>query len=127
MDQGLEARVRALIKFEKWDQILAPNGIEWGDKEDFGKLRRAFAEALALSGVGKSFEARERVTTIRTLTEKLKATASLYAGRLSYVWSQADPNLKWLDVVRRLRGHRTSGDPFTNIDFLMSELRRINR
>lgn len=215
--QGLEARVRALIKFERWSQILAPNGIEWNDKTDDGKLGRAFAEALALSGIGKNFEARERVTTLRTLLEKLKATtppgtpipspspldlmieiadgivslgegnvlegqrkllnaadmeqkfrdkgeyqndppgqawpvmrilgdhyrksgenklaiscyeqalknepndgfslsglalahfasgnreqATVYAGRLTYVWSQADPNLKWLDDVKRL-------------------------
>ncbi len=70
--QGLEARVRALIKFERWDQILAPNGIEWSDKDDGGKLGRAFAEALAFSGVGKNFEARERVNTLRALVEKLK-------------------------------------------------------
>ena len=70
--QGQAARVRALIKFEKWDQILAPKGIEWSDKNDDGKLERAFVEALALSGVGKMFEARERVTTLRTLVEKMK-------------------------------------------------------
>ncbi|WP_395090026.1 redoxin domain-containing protein [Armatimonas sp.] len=218
--QGLEARVRALIKFEKWDQILAPKGIEWSDKEDYGKLGRAFAEALAFSATGKNFEARERVTSLRALVEKLKTPpvpipvpapapppspldlmadiadgivslgegnvlegqrkllnaadleqkfrdkgeypndppgqawpvmrllgdhyrksgdnklaidcyeralknepndgfslsglalahfasgnreqATLYAGRLSYVWSQADPNLKWLEDVRKL-------------------------
>ena len=70
--QGLEARVRALIKFEKWDQILAPNGIPWSEKDDYGKLSRAFAEALALSATGKNFEARERVTALRALVEKLK-------------------------------------------------------
>ncbi len=28
--------------------------------------------------------------------------AKLYAGRLEYVWSQADPHLRWLDEVRKL-------------------------
>lgn len=28
--------------------------------------------------------------------------ATYYAGRLEYVWSQADPNLHWLDDVRKL-------------------------
>ncbi len=209
--QGLEARVRALIKFERWDQILAPKAIEWNDKDDFGKLGRAFDEALAFNGVGKTFEARERVNSLRALAEKIKGKettptpmdlvadiadgivslgeghalegqrkllnaadleqkmrdrgdypndppgapwpvmrllgdhyrksgdnklaincyeqalknepndgfslsglalahfangnreqATLYAGRLSYVWSQADPNLKWLEDVRKL-------------------------
>jgi peroxiredoxin len=220
VNQGLEARVRALIKFEKWDQILAPNGVPWNEKDDYGKLGRAFAESLALSGVGKNYEARERVNALRALVEKLKTPpasvpvpapapspspldlmadiadgmvslgegnvlegqrkllnaadleqkfrdkgeyandppgqawpvmrvlgdhyrksgdnklaircyeqalknepndgfslsglalsyfasgnreqATLYAGRLSYVWSQADPNLKWLEEVRKL-------------------------
>lgn len=209
--EGLAARVRALIKFERWDRILDPKVIEWNDKDDLGKLRRAFAEALALSATGKTFEARERVTNLRAGVEKLKGKetapspldmiadiadgmvslaegrllegqrkllnaadleqkfrdqgqyendppglpwpvmrilgdhyrksgdnklaidcyqqalknepndgfslsglalahfasgnreqATLYAGRLSYVWSQADPNLKWLEDVKKL-------------------------
>jgi len=209
--EGQVARVRALIKFERWDRIVAPKGIDWNDKDDFGKLSRAFAEALALSALSRRYEARERVTTLRALVEKLKGKetapapfdmfadiadgivslgeghvlegqrkllnaadleqklrdrgeyendptglpwpvmrilgdhyrksgdttlaiecyeqalknepndafslsglalshfakgnreqATLYAGRLSYVWSQADPNLKWLDDVRKL-------------------------
>ena len=212
--EGLTARVRALIKFERWDLILAPKAIDWNDKsdkEEGGKLGRAFAEALAFSGIGKTYEARERVNSLRALAEKLKGKetalspldlytdiadgivslgegrvlegqrkllnaadleqkfrdkdeyendppgqpwpvmrilgdhyrksgdnklaidcyeqalknepndgfslsglalahfangnreqATIYAGRLFYVWSQADPNLKWLEDVKKL-------------------------
>ena len=70
--EGLVARVRALIKFERWDQILAPGSINWYEKDDPGKLFKAFAEALALSAMGKNFEARERVVTLRALADKIK-------------------------------------------------------
>lgn len=31
-----------------------------------------------------------------------RSQAAIYAGRLAYVWSQADPNLKWFDAVQKL-------------------------
>ncbi len=70
--EGLVAKIRALIKFERWDQILAPKGVDWGERDDNGKLMKAFAEAVAYNGVGKFFEARERVNTARTLVTKIK-------------------------------------------------------
>jgi hypothetical protein len=85
--QGFEARVRALIKFERWDQILAPHGIEWNDKDDNGKLGRAFTEALAFNGTGKRYEARERVTTLRALVEKLKGKETAPSPRsCNFIW-----------------------------------------
>ncbi len=209
--QGHEALIRALIKFERWDRILAPNGVDWSEKDDYGKLAKAFAEALAYNGTGKTEEARERVNLLRGLAAKVKgnekepsqidlfvdiadgmvslgegkslegqrallnaaefeqgerdrhryqndppgqpwpvmrllgdhyrkqgdnklaiecyeralknepndgfslsglalahhangdrAKAALFAGRLSYVWSQADPKLKWMEDVQKL-------------------------
>ena len=209
--EGHQATVRALIKFERWDQILAKGVVVWSDKDDFGKLDQAFAETLALNGTGKIREAKERLLDVKALQVKLAAAnkdpdspatkgiaaavsvvegmvalsdghmlegqkalldaadedtkhyggdppgqawpvirllgddyrkrgqnqlaiecyeralkqepndgfslsglalahyangnkekASYYAGRLEYVWSQADPNLKWLEDVRKL-------------------------
>ncbi len=209
--EGHQAMVRALIKFEMWDQILAKGVVAWNDKDDFGKFDQAFAETLALNGTGKLREAKERLQDLRALQVKiaaankdpespvLKGTAAIvsiaeglvalsdghmldgqkalldaaeddtkhyggdppgqswpvirllgddyrkrgqnqlaiecyeralkqepndgfalsglalahhasgnkdkaayYAGRLEYVWSQADPNLKWLEDVRKL-------------------------
>lgn len=209
--EGHQATVRALIKFERWDQILAKGVVVWSDKDDFGKLDQAFAETLALNGTGKLREAKERLLDVKALQVKLAAAnkdpdspatkgiaaavsvvegmvalsdghmlegqkalldaadedtkhyggdppgqawpvirllgddyrkrgqnqlaiecyerglkqepndgfslsglalahyangnkekATYYAGRLEYVWSQADPNLKWLEDVRKL-------------------------
>lgn len=73
--QGHTALVRALIKFEKWDQIMTPGVIEWSSKDDFGKLDQAFAETLALNGLGKLREAKERLQDLKALQVKIAAAA----------------------------------------------------
>ena len=44
--QGVAALTRALIKFERWDDILAPGSIPWGTSLR-DRLGRGYAEALA--------------------------------------------------------------------------------
>ncbi|CAN5488111.1 hypothetical protein BH11ARM1_BH11ARM1_01000 [soil metagenome] len=209
--EGREAMVRALIKFERWDQILAKGVVDWSDKDDPDKFEQAFAETLALNGLGRVKEAKERMEDLTALKVKIAAgikdpenyalkqintfvniaqglidlsdgkqlegqhallnaaeqdekyyggdppgqpwpvirllgddyrkrgqnamaiecydralkqepndgfalsglalsynaagnqeKAAYYAGRLEYVWSQADPNLKWLEDVKKL-------------------------
>ncbi|HMS55569.1 MAG TPA: redoxin domain-containing protein [Fimbriimonadaceae bacterium] len=209
--EGQAATIRALIKFERWERVLTPGAIAWNDKDEFSNLVRAFVEALAYNGLGKSAEAREKVVELKAFVAKLKgdqkesseldlmadvsdglvslgegrtlegqrallnaadleqnlrsrymytndppgmpwpvirllgdhylkqgnsklaidcyeralknepndgfslsglaqahfadgnrAQATTYAGRLAYVWSQADPNLKWFDAVQKL-------------------------
>ncbi len=64
-DQGLIALVRALIKFERWDEILKPGAIPWrdlpGDKE-----QRAFAETMAYLGQGKLVDASARLDDLKS-------------------------------------------------------------
>ena len=84
-DQGMFALVRALLKFERWDDILTTSNsvaIPWrdipGDKES-----RAFSETLAYAGKGDSFKARGRLqdlkTGIRQRKEKAKETEAAWA------------------------------------------------
>jgi len=69
--QGQEALLRALIKFELWDRILAPGTIAW-DPSDYGKLQQAFAETLAHTGLGHLAEARDRLVDLKNALAKLK-------------------------------------------------------
>lgn len=210
--EGNTALLRALIKFEKWDQIMKPDVIDWSSQGDSAKFTRAFAESLALDGLGKRTEAAGRLKDLKALGLKLapnskdandgapkfvklfvnvaegkialseghlleghralliaadadtdyghgdppsqawpiirllgddyrkrgentkaieyyerslkqepndgfslsglalahhalgnKERATYYASRLEYVWSQADPNMKWLEDVRKLK------------------------
>jgi peroxiredoxin/tetratricopeptide (TPR) repeat protein len=69
--EGRAAMVRALVKFEKWDQIMTPGTIGWDATNDFGKFEQAFIETMALNGQGKLFEARERLQDLKALKTKL--------------------------------------------------------
>lgn len=72
-DQGMTAQLRALIKFERWDELLAPNGIRWRD-DDQDKLLRAYVETLAYVGQKKTVDARSRLAEfkeqVHTLNQK---------------------------------------------------------
>jgi peroxiredoxin/tetratricopeptide (TPR) repeat protein len=74
-DQGMVAQIRALIKFERWDDILKPGTIRWRDTDE-EKLMRAFVETLAYTGQGKTVDARSRLAEMKelhhVLTEKNK-------------------------------------------------------
>lgn len=65
-EQGMAAQVRALIKFERWDDILKPGTIQWryGDED---KLPRALVETLAYIGQGKTVDARSRLAETKEL------------------------------------------------------------
>jgi len=73
VSEGHIALVRALTKFERWDQLLAKGVVAWNDKDDAGKFDQAFAETLALNGLGKTREARERLQDLKTLQAKITA------------------------------------------------------
>lgn len=65
-DQGLAAQVRALIKFERWDDILKTGTIQWPDGEG-DKVLKAFVETLAYTGQGKFVDARSRLADLKEL------------------------------------------------------------
>ncbi|MBI5706660.1 MAG: redoxin domain-containing protein [Armatimonadetes bacterium] len=51
-DTGVEALVRALVKFERWGDILRTGSIPWRNQSPYGQ-QRAFIEGLAYAGTGK--------------------------------------------------------------------------
>ena len=71
--EGQAAMGRALIKFERWDEIMKPGVLNWDESSDFGKLDRAFTETLALNGLGKLREAKERLQDLKAIQIKMSA------------------------------------------------------
>ena len=69
-DQGLTAQIRALIKFERWDELLKPGAIRWRDDDD-EKLVRAYVETLAYTGMGKTVDARGRLAELKELVHAM--------------------------------------------------------
>jgi len=59
-DQGMAALLRALVKYERWEEILKPGAIPWRDLPSDKNLR-AFAETVAYVGQGKLVDARFRL------------------------------------------------------------------
>jgi peroxiredoxin len=84
-DEGMIALVRALLKFERWDEVLTTSNsvaIPWRDIPS-DKEMRAFAEALAHIGKNDLAKARVRLqdlkTGIRQRKEKAKETEAAWA------------------------------------------------
>jgi len=65
--QGNGALMRALLKFEKWDEILGKNAIEWDPKDPNSKSFKALLEAFALNGIGRTAEARGKIEEVKKL------------------------------------------------------------
>ena len=65
-NEGIAAQVRALIKFERWDDILKAGTVKWGEDED-GKMLQAIAETHAYIGQGKTVDARSRLAELKAL------------------------------------------------------------
>lgn len=123
-DQGMIALVRALVKFERWDDLLTTSNsvaIPWREIPEDKELR-AFAETLAHVGKGDLPKARTRLqdlkTDIRQRKEKATETAAAWAIGLKSAEGlllAAEGNL--LDATRLLteaaaleKKHRDAGD-----------------
>jgi peroxiredoxin/tetratricopeptide (TPR) repeat protein len=74
-DQGMVAQIRALVKFERWDEILKPGTIQWREG-DGDKLPRALVETLAYIGQGKTVDARGRLGEVKELLRTMAEAAS---------------------------------------------------
>jgi len=59
-DQGMAALLRALVKYERWEEVLKPGAIPWRDLPSDKNLR-AFVETMAYVGQGKLVDARFRL------------------------------------------------------------------
>jgi peroxiredoxin/tetratricopeptide (TPR) repeat protein len=87
-DQGMTAQVRALIKFERWDDILSPGTIRWREDEA-DKLLRAYVETLAYIGQGKTVDARARLAEVKELMNAAAEVEQVGGRRLDTVMERA--------------------------------------
>lgn len=69
-DEGLAAQIRALVKFERWDEIMTSDTVQWRDTEE-GNLARAFVETLAYAGQGRTVDARSRFAELKELARPM--------------------------------------------------------
>lgn len=69
--RGVTALTRALVKFERWDEILAANAIPWGPGFR-DKVHRGYVEALAHIGKKNLEEANKAVASYIALKKEIE-------------------------------------------------------
>ncbi len=70
VNAGIFALMRALVKFERWEEILRPEAIPFRDKGVKHQFWKAYSEAVAHLGLGNLSEAEDRLAKLRRLAEK---------------------------------------------------------
>jgi len=80
-EEGMEALLRGLVKFERWDEILAEGTIPWRDhpRDD---VWRAYARALAHLGRGELADAIDRMIELSDLGKGAKGSAKRFHARM---------------------------------------------
>ncbi len=97
-DQGLTALIRALVKFERWKEILEPGSIPFDDKIAAHQAQKAYVEALAHFGLGNLAAADERLAEL----QKLATNASQKeATRGSFYYGLVIPEIEGLLALAR--------------------------
>ena len=69
--QGLFALLRALVKYERWAELLDKKTIPWRENVFADKLHKAYAEARGYLGQGKAFEAEKAVEDHAALKKEI--------------------------------------------------------
>jgi peroxiredoxin len=103
---GLNALLRGLVKFERWDMILEEGSIPWRDTPE-DQNKKAWVETLAYAGTGKTVDARASFEEFKSTLKELEKE---HPGIREY--AQADQDLaegllfaaegKLLDATRLL-------------------------
>ena len=72
LSEGTMALVRAYTKFERWEDILKPGNVAWGDTPD-NQLMKSLSETQALAGMGRTKEARISLLALKSQVGKIVA------------------------------------------------------
>ncbi|MEO7994802.1 MAG: peroxiredoxin family protein, partial [bacterium] len=70
--EGRMALIRGLVKYERWDEILKDDAVEWGASDE-DKLTRAYARGLAQLGKGDIHGAIDEQIAFRAIKEGMPA------------------------------------------------------
>ena len=82
--QGKTALVRALVKFERWDEILRAGAIPWDAESPREQAWRAWAEALAHLGRGDVAPAIRSVRELEKLVERAREGREREGARMAF-------------------------------------------
>lgn len=72
---GRQALQRALLKFERWKEIMTPGYVDWDTRDKTTRTRKIYVETLALTGLGRLDEARSHLLELEDLVGEDKKTS----------------------------------------------------
>lgn len=105
--QGLFALLRALVKFERWDELLDKKTIPWRETVFADRLHKAYGEARGYLGQGKVFEAEKAVETHAELKKELDKN------------KQFERHYRIQNMELRARLHLLQGESLEGLTLLM--------
>jgi peroxiredoxin/tetratricopeptide (TPR) repeat protein len=104
---GIASLARALLKFERWDDLLKENNIPWRDIL-FDKINRAYYEARAYLGKGDLDKAEKSMAAHAALKGEVEKNKAWPVGQ---VYEIQEPDLKGRLTLAR-------GETLTGLKFL---------
>lgn len=72
-NEGMTARVRALLKFERWEELLSEEEMGWRD-DPASKAVRAYAETIAYARTGRAVDARAKLGDLKKMLAEQAAS-----------------------------------------------------
>ena len=75
IDEGMKALVRGRLRFERWDELLKPDGIPWREIDSDRDLR-LFAEAVASIATGRPDTARTKLAQLKKRVDTVEGNGA---------------------------------------------------
>ncbi len=77
LSPGRQALQRALVKFERWKEIMTPGYVDWDTRDKSSRTTKIYVETLALTGLGRLDEARAHLLELEDLVGENKKTSTI--------------------------------------------------
>lgn len=104
--EGIEALVRACIKFEMWDEILQPGYVPWSKRDESEKR---FAETLAYAGKGELDKARASLKALQDAKGRNGENEAI--AEAAVLVAEGKPREATKKLVGRAASEDYAGDP----------------
>ena len=111
---GRTALMRALVKFERWKDILTPGYVDWDTHDKTSRIHKTYLETLAMIGLKRFDEAKGHLRELQDLEGDAKnptKSFNIAQGQLLVAQGNVDAGEKFLLAADEQDKGNHSGDP----------------